>query len=170
MGYVENNLMQDEQVVHTGHVHGFSLAPGLLTFGIGAFLASYPIMHPDEVPAAAKMFCILLGVMFALSGLYSALSAIIQKLTTELALTTKRVIAKSGLIVRELIELNYNRVESFTVDQSILGMALGYGTFYIHGVGGSRAGIKCIAAPMEFRRAALEMLDKMSRQKDDGKS
>jgi uncharacterized membrane protein YdbT with pleckstrin-like domain len=102
-------------------------------------------------------------------GLYYALSAIIQKLTTELALTTKRVIAKSGLIVRELIELNYNRVESFTVDQSILGMVFGYGTFYIHGVGGSRAGIDCIAAPMDFRRAALEMLDKTSRQ-SDGKS
>jgi uncharacterized membrane protein YdbT with pleckstrin-like domain len=169
MGYVENNLMQDETVVHTGHVHGFSMVPGLLTLGIGSFLASYPIMHPEDVPQAAKMFCILLGVLFVLSGLYSAVSAVIQKLTTELALTTKRVIAKSGLIVRELIELNYNRVESFTVDQSILGMLFGYGTFYIHGVGGSKAGIGCIAAPMDFRRHALEMLDKTARQ-SDGKS
>ncbi|MEZ0223712.1 MAG: PH domain-containing protein [Alphaproteobacteria bacterium] len=170
MGYIENNLMQDEQVVHTGYVHGFSLMPGLLTLAIGAVLVSFPITNPDEVPPAAKMFCILLGALFVLSGLYHALSAVIRKLTTELALTTKRVMAKSGLIVRELVELNYNRVESFTVDQSILGMVFGYGTFYIHGVGGSKAGVQCIAAPMDFRRAALEMLDKVTRQKDDGKS
>jgi hypothetical protein len=74
MGYVENNLMQDEQVVHTGHVHGFSLVPGLVALGIGSFLASYPVLHPDEVPPAAKMFCILLGVLFVLWGLYYALS------------------------------------------------------------------------------------------------
>lgn len=170
MGYIENNLMSDEQVIHTGYVHSFSIVPGVLTLGIGSFLASYPIMHPDEVPPAAKMFCFLLGVLFVLSGLYHALSAIIRKLTTELALTTKRVMAKSGLIVRELVELNYNRVESFTVDQSILGMIFGYGTFYIHGVGGSRAGVKCIAKPMDFRRNALEVLEKATRQKDDGKS
>ena len=72
MGYVENNLMQDEQVVHTGHVHGFSMVPGLLTLGIGSFLGSYPILHPDDVPAAAKMFCILLGAMLVLTGLYHA--------------------------------------------------------------------------------------------------
>ena len=166
MGYVENNLMPDEQVVYTGHVHVFSLVPGLITCAIGAALATLPETHPQMALPQIRMFCIIGGGMFLLYGAWHLLTALVRKATTELALTSRRIIAKSGLIVREISELNYNRVESFTVDQPVLGMIFGYGTFYIHGVGGSKSGIRCIARPMEFRHQALEMLDKTSNQRD----
>jgi uncharacterized membrane protein YdbT with pleckstrin-like domain len=166
MGYIENNLMQDETVAYTGRVHPFSLVPGLLVFVLGAAIGSYPVTNPDAVPPFAKMFMGLGGGMIALVGFCYLVSSLVRKLTTELALTTRRIIGKSGLIVRELVELSYAKIESVSVDQSILGMLLGYGTFYIHGVGGSKAGIRCIAAPMEFRKHALEMLDKASRAPD----
>lgn len=166
MGYVENNLMPGEEVVYTGHVHVFSLVPGLVTFIFGAILASLPSTHPQLAVPAIRMFCWVGGVMFLLSGGFHLLQALIRKSTTELALTTRRVIAKSGIIMREITELNYSRIESFTVDQPILGMIFGYGTFFIHGIGGSKAGIKCVAHPMQLRHQALELLDKSSGQRD----
>lgn len=171
MGYIDNNLMPEEQVVFTGHVHMFSMMPGLVTCIFGAVIATLPATHPELAGPAIKMFCFLGGGMFLLSGLFHLLAALVRKATTEIALTTRRVIAKSGLFIREITELNYNRVESFTVDQPVMGMIFGYGTFIIHGVGGSKAGVRCIARPMEFRHKALEMLDKTSNQRDmrDGK-
>ncbi len=166
MSYVENNLMPDEQVMYTGHVHAFSLAPGFIATVIGAGIATLPSTHPELAVPAIRMFCLLGGGMVLLWGLGHFLMAFLRKATTELALTTRRIIAKSGLLIREITELNYSRVESFTVDQSILGMIFGYGTFFIHGVGGSKAGIRCIAHPMQFRHQALEMLDKASGQRD----
>jgi uncharacterized membrane protein YdbT with pleckstrin-like domain len=164
MGYVENNLMPDEQVVYTGHVHAFSLAPGLITTIFGAALVLLPTTHPQLAVPGVRMFLWIGGGFFFLSGLWHLLVALARKATTELALTTRRIIAKSGIIMREVTELNYSRVESFTVDQSILGMVFGYGTFFIHGVGGSKSGIRCIAHPMQLRHQALEMLDKASNQ------
>lgn len=166
MSYIENNLMPDEQVMFTGHVHAFSLMPGLVTCIIGAIVATLPSTHPELVGAPIRMFCILGGGMFLLSGGFHLFMALVRKATTEIALTNRRVVAKSGLFIREITELNYNRVESFTVDQPVLGMLFGYGTFNIHGVGGSKAGVRCIARPMEFRHHALELLDKTSNQRD----
>jgi uncharacterized membrane protein YdbT with pleckstrin-like domain len=165
MGYVENNLMPDEQIVYTGHVHSFSMLPGFAVMVFGAVVATAPGSHPD-FPRPMTMFFLLGGGMAFLWGLYHFLAALVRKSTTEIALTTRRIIAKSGIVVREITELNYSRVESFTVDQPLLGMIFGYGTFFIHGVGGSKAGIRCIARPMEFRHKALEMLDKTSNQRD----
>ena len=50
-------------------------------------------------------------------------------------------------------------VESFKVDQSILGRILNYGTIHINGIGGVSTPIPSIARPLEFRRAALETIE-----------
>ena len=59
----------------------------------------------------------LVGVV--VGGVLIAIAAI-HVLTTELALTNRRIIAKSGLIRRNTIELKTNRVESLGVNQGIL--------------------------------------------------
>ena len=56
----------------------------------------------------------LVGVV--VGGVLIAIAAI-HVLTTELALTNRRIIAKSGLIRRNTIELKTNRVESLGVNQ-----------------------------------------------------
>ena len=56
----------------------------------------------------------LVGVV--IGGVLIAIAAI-HVLTTELALTNRRIIAKSGLIRRNTIELKTNRVESLGVHQ-----------------------------------------------------
>ena len=63
---------------------------------------------------------------------------LIERWTSEFAITNKRVIVKQGLISRQTLELNLQRVESVSVDQSILGRILGYGTITIIGTGGNR--------------------------------
>jgi uncharacterized membrane protein YdbT with pleckstrin-like domain len=85
-------------------------------------------------------------------GLLLLLSAWIQTVTTELAVTTKRVISKRGLISRQTVELNLAKVEAIGVDQSIFGRMFGYGTVIVVGTGGTKEPFKFIAEPLEFRR------------------
>ena len=91
------------------------------------------------------------AVIFALLGLSSALRAFIRRAATELAVTDQRVIYKTGLFARHTLEMNRARVESVTVDQTLLGRIFGYGTVTVRGVGSAFEPIRNISDPLTFR-------------------
>jgi uncharacterized membrane protein YdbT with pleckstrin-like domain len=91
------------------------------------------------------------AIIFALLGLSSALRAFIRRATTELAVTDQRVIYKTGLLARHTLEMNRARVESVTVDQTLLGRMFGYGTVTVRGVGSAFEPIRNISDPLTFR-------------------
>ena len=98
-------------------------------------------------------------VFFSLRGLLTLwIMPLVERLTSEYAITNKRVIVKQGLISSRTLELNLQRVESVSVDQSILGRLLGYGTITIIGTGGTREPFHRIAHPLEFRKVVEEQL------------
>lgn len=131
--YIEGALIKDEKVIYTGHISLWSLAP-LIALG-------------------------LLTVGFFGLGLIFWIMAFIRYMTTELAFTNKRVIAKFGFISRQTIELNISKVESIQVNQGILGRIFDYGTLIIAGAGNPQAPIPGISDPMSFRRAFMESQD-----------
>jgi uncharacterized membrane protein YdbT with pleckstrin-like domain len=81
---------------------------------------------------------------------------LIDRKTSEFAITNKRVIMKVGLIRRKALEMNLSKVESVNVDQTILGRILGYGAITVIGTGGTRESFPRISKPMEFRRVFQE--------------
>ena len=85
--------------------------------------------------------------------------AYVRYKTTELAVTTKRVIVKHGFVRRRTVEINLNKVESIQVDQGVLGRIFDFGTLVVAGTGASHAPITGIAAPMAFRKAFIEAQD-----------
>lgn len=74
-------------------------------------------------------------------------------------MTNKRVISKIGLFRRITDELSLSKVESVKVDQGIIGRIFNFGTVSIIGTGGSRAVMKPIVSPVEFRKIVQEALD-----------
>ena len=128
--YVEGALVKDEKIVHVGNVSLWSLWH-LIFFGVLL------------LPAVGL-------------GLILLVMAYVRYKTTELAITTKRVIVKVGFIRRSTVEININKVESIQVDQEILGRMFNFGTLVIAGAGNPQAPIVGISSPMEFRKAFIE--------------
>ena len=81
----------------------------------------------------------------------SGIGAFIRQATTELVLTDRRVIYKTGLFKRHTMEMNRSKVETVGVDQSVLGRMLNYGTVIVRGTGGSFEPIRQIDDPLTFR-------------------
>ena len=77
--------------------------------------------------------------------------------STELALTNKRVIAKTGIFTQQTSELLLGQIESVEVEQGLLGRFLNYGTVTVKGTGGGAAPASGIVDPMAFRRAVQEL-------------
>ena len=149
MGYVEKNLMADEQIVYQGEVHWM-----IYFFGIFFLIIGFIIMLSEEVT--------WIGILLILIGLIDLIKAFIFKISTELVITTKRIIAKFGFIKRTTMELNLSKVESLTVDQGILQRILNSGTIIIQGTGGGKTPIPNIDNPLVFRTNAMKMIDKKS--------
>lgn len=131
--YVEGALVKDEKIVHLGHISLWSLWH---LFALG----------------------LLLLPVFGLGLIFWVLAYVRYK-TTELAITTKRVIVKHGFIRRRTVEINVNKVESIQVDQEILGRMFNFGTLVIAGAGDPQAPIAGISSPMAFRKAFIEAQD-----------
>jgi uncharacterized membrane protein YdbT with pleckstrin-like domain len=100
--------------------------------------------------------------MFIVIGFLTILMPIIRQVTTEMAITNKRVIIKTGLISRDTLEMNLDKVETILVDQSILGRIFGYGTLEIVGTGGTREPFEQVADAMTFRKQFNEAVSNAS--------
>jgi uncharacterized membrane protein YdbT with pleckstrin-like domain len=128
--YVEGALVADERLIHSGHLSLWSMWH-LIALGI--------VLLP----------------LFGL-GLIFLVMAYVRYRSTELAVTTKRVIVKHGFIRRQTVEINLGKVESIQVDQGVVGRLFDFGTLVISGTGTSHAPITGISAPMAFRKAFIE--------------
>lgn len=142
MGYVEKNLMPDEKILFIGKIHWIIYLFGAIVFTIGLIL-------PVET---VKSVLIVIGLFFLIR-------AFIFAKTTELIITSKRVIAKFGLIRRNTVELNHNQVESLNVEQGIIDRIVNAGGILIKGTGGTSAPIPSIAKPLEFRKEYFAIVE-----------
>jgi uncharacterized membrane protein YdbT with pleckstrin-like domain len=148
MGYVENSLGPGEQVAARGQLHWWVFIHGsvLAAIGMGLVLAGHAELA-------------LIGVVVTAVGLASFIGAYINQISTELAVTNRRVIAKFGFIRRRTVELNHAKVEGFHVDQGVLGRLLNFGTVTVTGTGGMQTPIPLIRDPLRFRALAMQQID-----------
>lgn len=119
------------------------------------------IIKSAKVSWWSQWVMILLGILtisFIIGIVFFAI-AIIRVMTTELALTNKRVIAKTGFIRRDTIELRLEKVEGLIISQGIIGRIFNYGTVIVSGTGGIRTPIPFITEPTGFRRVVNEFLE-----------
>lgn len=152
--YITSALAKDERVLYQGSVSYWSVA-GPLTIGslfvlLGIFGLIGGLVGGTGIGG---------GVTVLTLGLIALAAAFIKLKTTELAITSRRVIAKFGFISRKTVELNLSKIESIQVDQTIMGRMLNYGSLVIAGGGNPQAPIPGISNPMAFRKAFAEASD-----------
>ena len=119
------------------------------------------LVYRARISVISLMPLILLGLVtiWLVIGLVFWIMAWIKYATTELAITNKRVIAKSGLIQRKTMEMFLNKIESVQVEQGILGRMFDYGTVTLAGTGVNAAAFADIAKPLEFRKHFMAAAD-----------
>ena len=88
--------------------------------------------------------------------------------TTELALTNRRVILKTGWLRRDTNEMPLNSIENVQLHQGFIGQLLGLGRLVMYGAGGSELATPPIANVLGFRRALENaMPDRISEAPQD---
>ena len=139
MGYIEANLLPGEAVVQRARLHWIVFLKAL-----AVFVAGLGLLYFDPK---------LIGVIVMAFGLLMALPPWIERVSSEFGVTSKRVIIKVGVIKRRTLELLIRQVEAISVDQSLTGRMLNYGTITLTGTGGVKETFHNISHPLEFRRS-----------------
>ena len=145
MGYVEQNLMPGEEVTYRATLHWIIYA-GAATLGLLGVILFVAISGRELAP--------LMGLgagLVVLAGVVAFFDWLRVK-TSEFAVTNKRVIIKTGFIRRHTLELLLRQVEAISVDQSLTGRLLGFGSLTLTGTGGVREVFHRVVDPLEFRR------------------
>lgn len=147
MKYVETVLQPNETVRHLTRPHWIVYARGAfwLFVGICAFVAYDVTKLGSTLEIAGAAICVV-GVLYLFV-------AWLRRLTTEIAVTDRRIIYKRGLVSRHTVEMNMAKVESIDVNQSMLGRVLGYGTIIVRGTGAGLEPLRTIQSPIEFRNS-----------------
>ena len=155
MSYAEKHLIAGESVQYETRLHWIvmlghaAIAAVLALIGASLLLTPWSSVKGGEASIAgalrlAGVICLVVAAIFFGIGL-------VRRSATEMAVTNKRVIVKSGLANRRTIELLLPRIESIAVEEPALGRLLGYGTVIVRGTGGTPEVFSQIARPLEFR-------------------
>ena len=143
--YVHNVLLEGETVRCIARQHWILYAPGALLLLLAAVLYLLP------VSGGLGTLVWLAAVLSCAAGLIFLAREWFQWWTTEIAVTDRRIIVKTGFISRKTNEIHMDKVESVEVEQSILGRILDYGDVVVRGTGAGLEPIPMIAAPLELR-------------------
>ena len=151
MSYIDRHLLEGERVVFRTRLHwALFLTPALFCVAVlapvAAFLAAGPWRPYAWIPVALAALVVL--------------ATWIKRLSSDFAVTNKRIMMKAGVLHTRSVELLLGKVETIAVDQSLAGRILGYGDIIVTGSGGTRESFPRIQAPLEFRRAVQAVTDR----------
>ena len=165
MSYIEATLVPGETVVYQTRLHWIVMLRhillGLVLLAGSGALASYLFNHPRlastsehlaEGGAAALLVC----------GIAAIVAGMVRRNATEMAVTTRRVVIKQGLVNRKTVEMLLNKIETIEVSEPMAGRMLGYGSITIVGTGGTSEPFHRMAHPLQFRSEVQQQLEKLS--------
>ncbi len=158
--YVDATMTPGEQVKYRAKVHPALYVSMIPIFVVLEALFMWTsviqpsIMWGSPSPAAL-IFIPLPFLVFAQSWL------VIH--TTELALTDRRIVSKTGIITTKTFELQIEKVESIEFEQGLFGRMLNYGTVTVKGTGVGAVPAPGIMNPLDFRKAVQELTKNSSR-------
>ncbi len=149
MGYAERVLQPGETIAYRASLHWIIYFVGLVLILAAIGFAVAAMLLKTEAVRLGLMLAALIALFL---GLFQLIRAWIVAVNTEIIVTTRRVIYKTGFISRNTVEMNLDKVESVLVQQGILGRMLDFGTVIIRGVGAGLEPVDNIGAPLELHR------------------
>jgi membrane protein YdbS with pleckstrin-like domain len=149
MGYAERVLQPGEQITYRARLHWIIYAPAVMLIAAALAGALWGGSLQDRVERYAVL---AIAGLVLLVGLFSAVQAWFRAANTEIIVTTRRIIYKTGFISRDTTEMNLSKVESVKVQQGVLGRIFDFGALIIRGVGAGIEPVANVATPLEFHR------------------
>jgi len=130
MSFVEKNLANNEKIVKN-----------ILLIVLGVIITR----------AAKSDLANGVGGIIVFVALIGLIGAYMRSKSSEFVVTNRRIMLKTGVLRRKLVELQLNRAEGLSVDQGIIGRMFNFGSIIVTS-GGVKEVFSPIAQPYEFKK------------------
>ena len=165
MSYLTSTLVPGEAIVYQTRLHWIVMLANFVTalvlFAMGGILLWYLTTHPGFDRTTVLGMQITSAALFA-CGLIALLAGGVRRNATEMAVTNRRVVIKTGLVRRKTIEMLLNKVESIEVRETTWGRILGFGAIIVVGTGGSTEPFANISHPIRFRSRLQQQIERIA--------
>lgn len=161
MGYLERCLIPGEEVrfragLHWSVILRFILGSVFLDLAGAACLLAWATRDQEDPLRAVLPVA---GAVLLLLGTAVLVAGVVKRRSTEIVVTTRRVLIKTGILRRRTVELLLSKIESVDVTETVGGRMLGFGKVIVRGTGGTPETFDRIANPLEFRRQVQSQVD-----------
>lgn len=146
MSYIGKVLQAGEVLVYETKLSWAAYIPGLLLLAAAVLLYLSALIF-----IGSSIWAVIVSVAVGAVALSLLAMEWFKRWTTEVAITDRRIILKTGFIRRDTIEMSIEKVESIDVRQSLLGRLLDYGDIIVRGTGAGFAPLRKIDSPLSFR-------------------
>ena len=145
--YLKSTLQPGETILAKGRIHGaFLVAPAVVAtaflIGVLKLLVAWQLA---ELAPWCWWTALVPVLYFADRFIFWA--------TAESAITSHRVLFKSGWIARKISEVSLSKIESSAIDEPLIGRVFGFADLVVKGSGGHAVTIPALANVMSFRAA-----------------
>lgn len=147
MSSTYTNLSRGEEIIAKAEIHKYATLPTtiILTIVI-AFVLFFIVIFPFSIILSILAFFLINKIIF------------LPFKTTELILTNKKIIGKSGIINTKIMDSPLNKINNISVEQGLGGKIFGYGKIVITTAAGNY-NFNFISQPDVFRNAVMNQID-----------
>ena len=149
MSYIAERLSatSGERIVHLAQLSLWSFLPryALAALLLAASVAAFALVPAD---GAYGPYAPLLSVVPAAMGVAVLVGVLVTFYTTEIGVTSHRVMVKTGLVARRTPELALEKIEMQELQQSAAGRLCGYATLHVRGAGDQNLAIADVDEPV----------------------
>lgn len=143
----EKHMFEDKNVIYVGRLHWLLFFWPSLVIVLATFIAIQYASFKE------------LAFMFVAFGIvWWGMTWVIYHFSS-LSIEKKRIIFRTGFLVRKITDIPYSKIESLDVRQTLLGSIMGYGAFMVTGSGGTRHYINFLSHPLTCRRYIEERMN-----------
>ncbi len=147
MGYVESNLLDNESIIYKGKIHDFYIF--VMWIGVFLWLLLFILWVFSKTEIWALWLFIIVVFLYKLFFF----------LTIEIVLTNKRILYKTGIIARQVFELQLNKVESARLDQTIFERIIWAWTLVISWTWWHGKPMENLSKPLDIRTLIYQQIE-----------
>jgi len=183
MSYIDKNLRRGERIIASASVSWAALVPillkAILILAVGTTLLTklsalftLPeggkvitlLGHAFTIPATGKFWDFLdkvlnLGMTAVIVyGIWSAVVPTLRLFCTELAVTDRKLIGKTGILNVTTLDVYLEKIDNVSIDETIFGRLLRYSTVSV-GTTSAVMAFRGISNAAAFKRIVLDCID-----------